>query len=152
VKTIYFMRRRDGIGPIKIGCTKWPRERLYAIQIWSPYKLEVLAACEGDFRDERTIHAAFAAYRMEGEWFAAVPRLLDLVERVERCGSLPQEFRAPPESVKPGWQRNPHQREIVRRVQSGETYQSIATDYGLSRQRVHQIARRAGCAKNGRAA
>lgn len=33
--------------------------------------------------------------------------------------------------------------EIVRRIENGDTYEAIGEDYGISRQRVHQIAERA---------
>ena len=50
---VYFMRRADGIGPIKIGHSKSPSQRLRSTQIWSPEILEVVASAPGTFLDER---------------------------------------------------------------------------------------------------
>lgn len=38
---------------------------------------------------------------------------------------------------------SPRSKEIVRRVRAGETMQAVADDYGISKQRVHQIVSRA---------
>ena len=38
----------------------------------------------------------------------------------------------------------PRDRQILRRIQSGDTYSTIASDLGITRQRVHQIAKRHG--------
>ncbi len=39
---------------------------------------------------------------------------------------------------------NARDQEIARRIESGDTYEAIGSDYGISRQRVHQIAEREG--------
>ena len=45
-----------------------------------------------------------------------------------------------------GWKRppNPHEKDAVKRALGGETYQSIADDFGVTRERVRQW-----CTKNG---
>jgi transposase-like protein len=138
---VYFMRRADGVGPIKIGCSAWPERRLSALQIWSPHPLEIVASCQGAFADERRLHRQFADCRLHGEWFEATPELLATIARVASTDCLPPAPADDRTSI------------VAARLASGETYSDIAADFGVTRQRIEQIARRAGCprrAKGGR--
>lgn len=81
-KRIYFMRRADGVGPIKIGCSVQPTERLYFLNIISPYPLEVVAECGGAHDIERRLHAHFWEAHSHSEWFFPSPELVRLVEHV----------------------------------------------------------------------
>lgn len=134
---IYFMRRADGVGPVKIGCTKLPAIRLAAMQVWSPEILEIVATAPGTFGDERRLHRQFAAHRLHGEWFEASPSVLAAVSRAATLGELPP---------KPAGDRNVR---IMAMYNGGETFQAIADEFGVSRQRIEQIVRKEGGAKRG---
>ena len=134
---VYFMRRADGVGAIKIGCSKLPRRRLAAMQIWSPEKLEIVAAVPGTFADETRLHRQFAAHRLHGEWFEAAPPVLAAMARASTLGELPP---------KPANDRNVR---IMARYAAGETYEAIAADFGVTRQRIEQIIRKEGGAPRG---
>lgn len=61
-------------GPVKIGISKKPGERLRAVQICCPYQLELLGTIsvpEGvrTRTKENEIHNDLSKYNMRGEWF-----------------------------------------------------------------------------------
>lgn len=72
---VYFLRRADGEGPVKIGCSQEPMTRLSTMMGWSPYPLALLATVRGDEDLERQFHAMFSAQRSHGEWFFPSPEL-----------------------------------------------------------------------------
>lgn len=79
VKEVYFIRRADGIGPVKIGCSRDPGARLRGLMTWSPYPLAVTARLIGDYELERRFHALFRAQHSHHEWFrpsAALNRVI----------------------------------------------------------------------------
>ncbi len=65
---IYFVQQGD-FGPIKIGISINFDWRIETLQNGSPYPLRVLGTMDGDEHEEKLLHAAFSAVRMEGEWF-----------------------------------------------------------------------------------
>lgn len=81
-KYVYFLRRADGVGPIKIGCSRLPERRLTEFYRWSPYMLTLIGKAEGGHEWERTLHKRFAAHKLHMEWFAPAPALLAGIERV----------------------------------------------------------------------
>lgn len=134
---VYFMRRADGVGPVKIGCSKWPEQRLQSMTQWSPEPLEIVASAEGTFGDERRLHRQFAEFRLHAEWFEAAPPVLAAVSRAATLGELPP---------KPAGDRNVR---IMAMYSGGNTLQQIADEFGVSRQRIEQIVRKEGGAKRG---
>jgi hypothetical protein len=74
-KHIYFLRPVGHEGPIKIGCSAWPADRLRVIAHWSPIPLELAAHALGDHTLERALHRKFAATRSHKEWFLASDEL-----------------------------------------------------------------------------
>lgn len=72
---VYFARSGTD-GPIKIGWSKNPTARLKELSVASPAGLSLVLAVPGDARDERRLHAQFAAHRLHGEWFNPAPELL----------------------------------------------------------------------------
>jgi len=65
---IYFIQSVSG-GPIKIGVSNSPKNRLKDIQLMCPYKLNLLATIKGDRKKEQLLHRKFKKYRLHGEWF-----------------------------------------------------------------------------------
>ncbi len=83
MKSIYFMRPIGQRGPIKIGCSGLPLERLRILTLWSPLPLEVIAVCDGQHHGvERRLHMMFRAAHSHGEWFHPLPELETFVARV----------------------------------------------------------------------
>lgn len=66
--SIYFAQGVDG-GPIKIGHSTSPFERLRALNTASAERLAIIALFPGSEFDERRLHAALAEHRLNGEWF-----------------------------------------------------------------------------------
>lgn len=132
MSAVYFMRRADGVGPVKIGCSQRPAARLAVHQDWSPEPLTLIATAPGGFRDERRLHREFAAERLHAEWFEASPRVLALVARVCATGALP------PPSLD---DRVLVMGELYR---SGQTLEQIGKRFGITRERVRQILRANG--------
>jgi hypothetical protein len=106
-KRIYFLRPIGMLGPVKIGCSCWPESRLKAVDIWSPFPLEIIATAEGGFAAERAAHWHLRDERLHGEWFSWSGRLASLVSHVQATGSLPPLEDAPYGKTKMGRGRNP---------------------------------------------
>lgn len=129
---IYFLRRADGKGPVKIGCSSCPEARRKQIGINLKLDLEIIAEAPGSYREEGRLHRQFAADAIGREWFEPSPAVMAAVALAARTGKLP-----PPAT---------EDREIVfaRRYLNGETLEEIAGDFGLTRERVRQILRACG--------
>lgn len=82
-KHIYFMKPIGMIGPIKIGCSGWPDERVKQLMVWSPYPLEIVHSFEGGQSTERKLHHCFADLHSHGEWFHPGTRLLKAIEAMK---------------------------------------------------------------------
>ena len=126
---VYFMRRVDGVGPVKIGCSKVPLARLEIHQQWSPEPLEIVTSAPGTFRDEQRLHRQFDGCRLHAEWFEAIPALLSMVARVKMTGALPPALLSD-RSIR-----------MAEMYQAGGTLQKIGDEFGVSRERVRQILR-----------
>lgn len=85
---VYFITPIGG-GPIKIGCSKIPTERLATYSLWSPVLLEIITTIPGDRYVEQALHGEFNAHRMHHEWFDSVPALMALIEQVKTLRTLP---------------------------------------------------------------
>ena len=53
---VYFVRPVGMRGPIKIGCSKLPENRIKSLMVWSPFELEIAVAIPGNFKLEKAIH------------------------------------------------------------------------------------------------
>lgn len=89
MKQVYFMRPIGMAGPVKVGCSVMPKDRLKALDIWSPFPLEIIASAPGSHCNERAVHWHLRDDRLHGEWFRWSERLSALVSHVQRAGSLP---------------------------------------------------------------
>ena len=75
---VYFIGGASG--PIKIGFSMNPAERLADIARHHPGRLKLLAVIAGDQAAEAHLHARFEASRVRGEWFRRTPDLVALIK------------------------------------------------------------------------
>jgi hypothetical protein len=84
--TVYFILSETS-GLIKIGYTERPvTERLSALQISTPDRLEVIGRLSGNQALERELHSMFAGSRVSGEWFKASSDLVSFIEHTASDG------------------------------------------------------------------
>ncbi len=81
---VYFMQEDVAGGAIKIGRAANPVKRLLTLQTGTPRPLRLLCVIPGGARLEVTMHAAFAASRMNGEWFEPTPDMLALIAEISQ--------------------------------------------------------------------
>lgn len=72
----YFMQS-DGGGPIKIGSSANPTERLRSIQTGHHSEIKLIAHIDQDI--EKRLHREFKDLRLRGEWFRPEKRLVDWI-------------------------------------------------------------------------
>lgn len=138
MKSVYFARIVGTDGPIKIGCSAYPKGRCRQLGSDLAAEVEVIAETPGDYVLERNLHLKFADQRAEGpkrdgkvvagqkEWFHPTAELLGLIQSAKSGAiSLPlQDCR---------------ERMIAAHYGAGKTLQQIGSRYGISRERVRQI-------------
>lgn len=78
---VYFiqMQTPEGDGPIKIGWSFAPEERLLSLATGSPYPLVILGAFKAPADREKEVHLRFKEYQLRGEWFSAAGALLAFI-------------------------------------------------------------------------
>lgn len=118
---VYFMAPIGG-GPIKIGSSRNPVERLSAVGKWSPIAIELLAYSPGTHQIEFGLHAHFDAYWKHHEWFDPCIELVALVEFVKTNERLPDWALAlkPPKNPTPILRKSLATRSPEWRKQHGE--------------------------------
>ena len=81
--TIYFIEM-EGSRAIKIGFTANDdvTRRMAQLQTGQPAKLGLVGSIHGDQEGERALHAIFAAYRTNGEWFEGPPIFREFIKYV----------------------------------------------------------------------
>lgn len=82
-KMVYFVKPIGMDGPIKIGCSEMPYDRLKAQMAWSPFPLEILVTIPGDIPLESNIHDCFADSHSHSEWFYFTERLWRAIEHLK---------------------------------------------------------------------
>ena len=85
-KYVYFIQNGVG-GPIKIGVTNNPLNRLRALQTGSPWPYILLGVVSDQSGlpssaryYEQWLHKKFARFRLDGEWFDPVPEVLAFIK------------------------------------------------------------------------
>lgn len=80
---VYFIQAGTG-GPVKIGRSMNPTERLPTLQTGNPSVLRILATMPGGPVVETSMHALFAKERVRpnGEWFHPSPELLGFIAEI----------------------------------------------------------------------
>lgn len=79
---LYFMKPVGMDGPIKIGCSTVPLNRLITIGLWSPFPLEIIGTVPGGFKDEYFLHRCFMSTHSHHEWFYSSPALREIIARL----------------------------------------------------------------------
>jgi hypothetical protein len=69
----------DSESVVKFGFTKALDDRLRAIQVGSPVRLEFVAKDFGAKEHEKAIHALLAADRLHGEWFSRSTKAQEVI-------------------------------------------------------------------------
>ena len=72
---IYFARVGES-GPVKVGCSTDPLQRLASLQTGHPERLSIIRLTDGDRREEGYYHLCFSDLHISGEWFRFDPRML----------------------------------------------------------------------------
>lgn len=80
------------LGQIKIGCSRWPEQRLQTFVANSPCPLRLIAKWPGEQTDERKLHQRFVAQRWHNEWFRYEGDIVAFVEQKRGVGveSIPE--------------------------------------------------------------
>lgn len=79
---IYFIQAGVG-GLVKIGSSNNVERRCLELQTGNPETLVILAVCDGNELDEKTLHRRLRARHRRGEWFAIDPsEIPSIVESV----------------------------------------------------------------------
>lgn len=77
---IYFIRAGES-GPIKIGFSTNPEQRLRTLQTAHTDKLTMLHCQIGTKADEARLHRKFRNIHVKGEWFAPEDVLLEFIQK-----------------------------------------------------------------------
>jgi hypothetical protein len=88
---VYFLRRADGTGPVKIGCSKRPQSRRSDIsrQIGQPCTLE--AVIDAGWIAESVLHTCLKEDRATAsgrEWFDPTSRVLGVLQVAKATSSF----------------------------------------------------------------
>lgn len=81
-EVVYFAQCEGGIGPIKIGYSRNPVERLACLSSLAPFPLVILASIAGGSALEARFHTAFWPHRSHGEWFLPHATILEAIEGI----------------------------------------------------------------------
>lgn len=81
-RRVYFAKPIGMDGPIKIGCSDKPANRILSMASWVPFPLEIVATVPGGFAVERNVQECFTAARLHSEWFKPVPELVEAVAKL----------------------------------------------------------------------
>lgn len=74
----------DDMAPVKIGYSREVKSRLGALQIGSPYPLEIIAVCRGRAHHEKRVHRHLLRHKSHGEWFVRSPETIEVIDLIRR--------------------------------------------------------------------
>ena len=87
-KQVYFIKPIGLDGPIKIGHSDFPLNRLSALAAWSPLALEIIGSVPGTLQDEKFLHECFSASYSHREWFHATLPLQQSIKKILAAGTI----------------------------------------------------------------
>ena len=79
---VYFMRPVGQLGPVKIGHSKHPYNRVSHFMTYSPVPLEIVVEIDGTRELEWNLHDCFFDIHSHREWFFESPRITELIEKL----------------------------------------------------------------------
>jgi hypothetical protein len=79
---VYFLRAKDGSGPIKIGFSVHLESRVKSVSSSIKKDLEIIGILEGYMSDEAWTHQKFINHRLDGEWFSPVEEIISFAKSV----------------------------------------------------------------------
>ena len=83
-KQLLYFVQKGGAGPIKIGVSSDVDGRIRQLSTGSDERIRLLAAIEQTEEvNERALHAKFAGFRKNGEWFEPCGELLEFIDRMK---------------------------------------------------------------------
>ena len=126
---IYAITARE-IGMVKIGYSKNPKSRIYGLRVSMPFHLVIEGVCDGTRVEERELHKRFKEHHVKGEWFRIEPEVEAFLKTLSPPAPKPKTLK-----------KRKREEEIERLYMDGVTLSEIAKIYGVSRQRIDQIAR-----------
>jgi hypothetical protein len=85
---IYFIKPAALDGPIKIGHSRCPEDRLINLSVWSPWPLHLIGAVKGGGKEERFLHQCFADCHSHREWFHSNVRLRETIDKILQAGTI----------------------------------------------------------------
>jgi len=85
---VYFIKPIGLPGPIKIGFSALPKNRLLSLAIWSPFPLEIAVAIPGTLKLEMNIHDCLARSHSHHEWFFPTDEVTQLVNALNAGKSI----------------------------------------------------------------
>ena len=77
---VYFVGSEDG--PVKIGYSNNPSQRLNTLQIGHHAPLRIHAVLPAERWAESALHARFASARVSGEWYKRTPEIEVFIARI----------------------------------------------------------------------
>lgn len=96
---VYFIKPIEHEGPIKIGRSCSPDNRLATLATWCPFPLELVAQIEGPKELERRFHHHFLDLHIRHEWFRVSNELQAVIreinEGVFNVDTLPEPKKLP---------------------------------------------------------
>lgn len=102
MKRVYFIKPAGIHGPVKIGCSANPMQRLSHLTR-KRRPLEIAALIEGDYVVERQFHALFRDDHIAKEWFFWTTELQSVIDRINRgsfdMAELPEPQRLPRKQI-----------------------------------------------------
>ena len=105
---IYFVQQGDD-GPVKIGWSYDPKNRIDQLQTANPAKLCLLGSYPGSEGDERELHKSLSKHRVRGEWFKPCDEVMAYATGEEDLPRAPeQQYRVKGgyNPDKPPWMQN----------------------------------------------
>lgn len=79
---LYFLRPVGMPGPIKIGVSKFPKNRRGQMSAISPFPLELITQTQAERQIEGRVHTLLRAHHSHSEWFHAHSEVLAVVQSV----------------------------------------------------------------------
>lgn len=102
---VYFIRVMRADGPVKIGVSRRPQNRLLTMRACCPDRLDLAAILEGGETLERRFHAAFHADHLHHEWFSGSAKMDDTIAAIVAgdfdTSALPDPLLIRPKKVMP---------------------------------------------------